>query len=66
MNDNHAEVKRFTNLPRAHLAKALLHENNIEAIILNQQDSLYQSFGDIIIFVPKTDLIRAKRLLEEF
>lgn len=48
----------------AELKKAVLLENDIEAIILNAQDSSYM-FGSVELYVHRDDLIKAKRLLEE-
>ena len=36
----------------ANIIKARLEKNNIQAIILNRQDSNYNSFGEIELYVP--------------
>ncbi len=66
MKEDWVEAFRGTNLPRVHLAKTVLEDSGIKAVILNQQDSAYISFGDIILYVSKDDLLKAKRLLENF
>ncbi|MFT4680956.1 MAG: hypothetical protein ACI9YU_000791 [Flavobacteriales bacterium] len=48
----------------AELKKAVLLENDIEAIVLNAQDSSYM-FGSVELYVHRDNLISAKRLLEE-
>lgn len=48
----------------AELKKAVLLESNIEAIVLNAQDSSYM-FGSVELYVHRDNLIKAKRLLEE-
>ena len=50
---------------RAALIKALLEENEIPVIILNQKDSSYLNFGSIKIHVLAKDVIRAKALIKE-
>ena len=40
------------NYLEANIIKGMLEENNIQAIILNMQDSSYLVFGDIEIYVP--------------
>jgi hypothetical protein len=40
------------NYIEANIIKGQLEENNINAIILNRQDSNYQTFGEIELYVP--------------
>lgn len=40
------------NYVEANIIKGKLEENNIQAVILNKQDSSYLAFGDIEIYVP--------------
>ena len=53
-------------LYEAELLKEILRDNNINAILLNKQDSAYKSFGDIEIYVNTRNVIRAKLLINEF
>ena len=48
----------------AEMAKDLLNEEGIEAVLMNKQDSVYL-FGDIEIYVKPDDIIRAKFLLKD-
>jgi hypothetical protein len=53
---------------RAHIAKALLEEEDIPAVILDKQDSSYVNFNQlspIHLLVQSQDVIRAKHLLEK-
>ena len=52
--------KNFT----AELIKGMLAENNVDCNILNQKDSEFL-FGDIHLYVSKTDEIKAKKLINE-
>lgn len=40
------------NYVEANIIKGMLEENNIQAVILNRQDSSYLVFGEIEIYVP--------------
>ena len=66
MDSDWSEIHRGGSLPHAHLLKSYLEENGIKAVILNQQDSSYLSLGDIIIYVSKSHLVKAKWLLDNF
>jgi hypothetical protein len=48
----------------AEVLKNLLHEHNITAVVLNQKDSSYLSFGDVTLYVKNTDFIKAKSVLD--
>ncbi len=52
-------------LYKAELIVEVLQENNIEAIIINKQDSLYL-FGDIEIYVKPHDVIKAKHIIKDY
>ena len=47
-----------------YMNKIYLEENGIEAVIINKQDSVYQSFGEIELYVNRNDVIKAKQLLQ--
>lgn len=65
MHENWVQV-HFTNPTLAEIIVGMLKENNINAIILNKQDSMYKTFGDAEIFVNRDDAVKAKTLIEEF
>ena len=51
-----------------HLANLLigkLKANDIEAIVLNQKDSMYNAFGLFEIYVKANDAVRAKYLIDK-
>ncbi len=50
---------------RAEMARQILDQNGIEAVIMNQKDSAYNSFGDIEIFVKEENEAAARELLKE-
>jgi len=49
----------------AEMAKNVLEDNDIQAVIINKQDSFYL-FGDIEVYVKPDDVIRAKFLIKDF
>jgi len=50
---------------RAEIAKGVLKENDIECVILNKQDSSYVVIGEIELFVPQDQVLRATNLIKE-
>ena len=46
------------------LKLALLQAQEINAVIINKQDSSYL-FGEAELYVPQDEVIRAKRILDE-
>ena len=50
----------------AELFKRVLGDNDIESVIINKIDSVYQTFGDIEVYVRQDQILRAKKLAEEF
>jgi hypothetical protein len=48
----------------AEIAKNLLHENEIDAVIINKQDMNYH-FGILEIYVERDNAIRGKHLLKD-
>lgn len=49
---------------RGDLAKEMLEENGITAVILNQKDSSYTVFGDIKVYVSEEDESKALEILK--
>lgn len=59
-------VKLFsTNNPNtAEIKRQMLEENNINVVLLNKQDSSYQMFGPIELYVVREQLKEATDLLK--
>lgn len=53
-----------TSRNEAELKCAILRAQEVNAVIINKQDSSYL-FGDAELYVPHDDVIRAKRILDE-
>lgn len=50
---------------RAEIARELLEHNGINAVILNQKDSSYTSFGNIEVYVNEKDVDKSIEILKE-
>jgi hypothetical protein len=48
----------------AELKCAVLREHQINAVVINRQDSSYL-FGEADLYVPQDEIIHAKRILDE-
>lgn len=46
------------------IAKQVLAENEIEAVIMNRQDSSYHSFGFVEIYISLENVEKSKELLK--
>lgn len=54
-----------TPLPhRAELIKALLAENDINAVVVNKKSSSYPPFGTVDLYVPSEHAIIAKLIID--
>jgi hypothetical protein len=55
-----------TNNPnKAEITKQMLEENNINVVLLNKQDSSYNMFGAIELFVTENQEEQATAILKE-
>jgi hypothetical protein len=56
----------MTNNPnKAEITKQMLEENNINVVLLNKQDSSYNMFGAIELFVTENQKDNATAILKE-
>jgi len=65
MLDNWVPVYSSSQLYEAEMVKNFLADNDIEGVIMNKQDSVYM-FGDIEVYVPTNEALKAKHLIIEF
>jgi hypothetical protein len=47
------------------MAKDILENAGLKAVVLNQHDSAYKSFGDFVVYVEENDEQKALELLKE-
>ena len=64
MDKNWKLVYSTGQLYQAEMVKDILEDNDIEAVIMNKQDSFYL-FGEIEIYSRPDDVIRAKFLIKD-
>ena len=64
MEDNWISVYTTEHAWQAEIAKQILSENGIEAVVINKRDSSLLSFGEIKVYVSQEDSERSKELLK--
>ena len=62
MEKNWVCIYRTSALYIAEMAKDLLHEEEIDAVIINKKDSNYM-FGVLEIYVERNNTVKAKHIL---
>ncbi|MFW5830915.1 MAG: DUF2007 domain-containing protein [Prolixibacteraceae bacterium] len=50
---------------KADMAKDILENAGIKAVVMNQHDTAYKSFGDFLVYVPEQDEERSLELLKD-
>jgi isopentenyldiphosphate isomerase len=50
---------------KATMAKDILENEGIDAVVMNQHDSAYKSFGDYVVYVKEADKLKALELLKK-
>jgi Zn-dependent membrane protease YugP len=49
---------------QAEVARQVLEEAGIQAVVINKKDSSYLAFGEAEVYVQQDDVIRAKQLIK--
>lgn len=62
---NWVKVYSSPNLQHVELLRHLLKENDIEAIVMNKQDSIYVTIGEIELLVNRDKVLLAKKIISE-
>ncbi len=62
MEKKWTKIYSTSKLYQAELLKGLLEENDIEAVIINKQDSAYL-FGEMELYVDADDVMKATRMI---
>nr|WP_295930039.1 DUF2007 domain-containing protein [uncultured Dyadobacter sp.] len=63
MDENWAKAYQSGQMIRAEIAREILEQNGIAAVIVNKQDSSYPIFGMCEVHVPAGDLLKAQTIL---
>lgn len=64
MEKNWICIYRSISIQDVELIRSILEDNNIEAVVLNKQDSSYPCIGEIELYVPKESFTEARSLIE--
>lgn len=62
--DNWTVIYETTLLYQAEMVKDILCDNGIEAVVLNQKDSSYTTFGTIRVMVPQELRDQAEKIIK--
>jgi len=65
MGKNWINIFKSDNPIEAEIIKQMLEENNITAVMLNKQDSSYNMFGSIDLYVKEENQTIALQLIKE-
>ena len=65
MGKNWINIFKSANPIEAEIIKQMLEENNITAVMLNKQDSSYNMFGSIDLYVKEENQTIALQLIKE-
>jgi hypothetical protein len=63
--ENWEKIMHTEQSARAEIARGLLEQHGINAVIVNKKDSNYTVFGYFEVFVPIQDVEAAKRYLAD-
>lgn len=65
MEEGWVKIRSFSQAYRADMAKEVLEENGIEAMVFNKSDSAYPFLGDIELYVREADKEKAASVIKE-
>jgi len=50
---------------KADMAKDILESAGIKVVVMNQRDTAYKAFGELILYVPEEDEKRSVELIKD-
>jgi hypothetical protein len=62
--DNWQPVFKDSSPVRTEIVKAILEENDIPAVVLNKQETVYKLHGAYEVLVPKNEFLRAINIVK--
>jgi type III secretory pathway lipoprotein EscJ len=63
MEKNWVKIFKSTDFYKSEIVKQVLLQHNIEAVLLNKQDSSYRNFGNIEVYIHQEDFDHAIEIL---
>ncbi len=64
MEEGWKEVYMTAQEYKAEMAREILENEGIKVVVLNQQDTVYKTFGEYMIYVAQEDVTRSVELLK--
>ena len=65
MFDDWVVIYSTSQMYEAEIIKSMMEDQSMECVIMNKQDSTYR-FGDIELYVPTAEALKAKQLILDF
>jgi len=65
MEDNWVVIYSSDKPWQAEIAKQVLADNGIEAVVINKRDSSYTAFGDAEVYVDNEDAEKSRILIKD-
>jgi len=65
MEKNWVKIRAFNKIYLGEIAKEVLLDNGINAVVINKQASTHLDFGDVEIYVAKENALKAINYLKE-
>lgn len=65
LSDTWVNVFSSEQVHLAEIVKGVLEENEVPVILLNKQASIYNMFGEIEVYVPETESLKAYYLINQ-
>jgi len=65
MEKDWEKIYTTTEPHKSTIAKAILKENGIEAVIINKKDSSYGTFGELELYTQRENVLKAINVLKE-
>ncbi len=65
MEPDWVKIHSSPDLFEVQFLRSLLHDKGINAVVLDQKDSIYQSIGYVHLYVNRDDAMKAKNLISK-
>lgn len=62
-NKNWVKICSFNDIIKAELAKTLLIDSGVNAVVINKNDSSFKVFGEIDIYTSSADAEKATKII---
>ena len=65
MENNWVKIYTSPNFYRAEIIKQMLNENDVDAVLINKQDSSYNAFGNVEVWIHQENFSNAIELINQ-